>query len=152
MHSIVADAGSGELWEMEPGRPARFRILSSATDGQVAVFEERVPLGSGTPLHMHHTSEELIHVHSGTFRFHTGGSSRDVGAGGWVFIPRGTTHGWRNVGTADGDLSFVFTPAAGAVCFEELRKHERLITEIPEADLIATFTRHGYEMVTFDWD
>lgn len=152
MLPVVAPEGTGERWEMEPGRPATFRIMSSATEGTAAVFEERVPPGAGTPLHIHHTSEELILVRSGTFRFRTGGASADVGPNGWVFVPRGLVHGWRNVGDVAGELSFVFTPAAGAVCFEELRLHGRPIPQIDEAELIATFTRSGYELVTFEWD
>ncbi len=151
MVPVVVPDGVGERWEMEPGRRATFRILSGQTGGTAAVFEETVPPGAGTPLHIHHTSEELIQVRSGTFRFRTGESSADVGPNGWVFVPRGLVHAWRNVGTDDGELSFVFTPAAGAVCFEELRMHGTHIPEIAEDVLIATFTRSGYELVSFDW-
>lgn len=151
MVPVIVPDGVGERWEMEPGRPATFRILSSQTEGAAAVFEERVPAGAGTPLHIHHTSDELILVRSGSFRFRTGDNHEDVGPNGWVFIPRGLVHAWRNVGDEDGDLSFVFTPAEGAVCFEELRMHARPIPEIAEDVLIATFTRSGYEMVSFDW-
>ncbi len=149
--AVVSEVASGERWEMEPGRPATFRILSSETDGAVAVFEESVPAGAGTPLHIHHTSDELIQVKAGNFQFRTGEDSRTVGPGSWVFVPRGLVHGWRNVGTEAGGLSFVFTPASGAVCFEELRLHGRPIPEIPPDQLIATFTRHGYELVSFEW-
>lgn len=149
---VIVPDGVGERWEMEAGRPATFRILSSQTEGAAAVFEERVPPGAGTPLHIHHTSEELILVRSGTFRFRMDGRNEDVGANGWVFVPRGLVHGWRNVGSEDGDLVFVFAPGGGAVCFEELRKHGKLITEIPEDVLIPTFMQSGYELVTFDWD
>lgn len=151
MEPIVAPGGTGERWEMEPGRPATFRILSAETGGAAAVFEERVPSGAGTPLHIHHTSEELILVRQGTFRFRTGESSAEVGPNGWVFIPRGLVHGWRNVGDEDGELSFVFTPGAGAVCFEELRAHAKPIPEIAEDVVIATITRSGYELVSFEW-
>ena len=151
MVAVIVPDGVGERWEMEPGRPATFRVLSSQTGGAAAVFEERVPPGAGTPLHIHHTSDELILVRSGSFRFRTGESSADVGPNGWVFIPRGLVHAWRNVGTEDGELSFVFTPGDGAVCFEELRTHEKPIPEIAEDVLIATFSRSGYELVSFDW-
>ena len=151
MVAVLAREGEGVRWEMEPGRPATFRILSSQTGGAAAVFEETVPAGAGTPLHIHHTSDELILVRSGRFRFRTGADDGDFGPYDWVFIPRGLVHAWRNIGDADGELSFVFTPASGAVCFEELRLHGRLIPEIPEDVLIATFTRSGYELVSFDW-
>lgn len=152
MLPVVVPGTAGERWEMEPGRFANFRILAEQTGGAVAVFEERVPPRAGTPLHIHHTSDEVIHVRSGTFRFRTGDDAMEVEAGGWVFVPRGLVHGWRNVGAEPGDLSFVFTPASGAVCFEELREHGRPIPDIPLETVIATFTRSGYELVTFEWD
>lgn len=99
MVAVIVPDGVGERWEMEPGRPATFRVLSSQTGGAAAVFEERVPPGAGTPLHIHHTSDELILVRSGSFRFRT----------------------------------------------------EKPIPEIAEDVLIATFTRSGYELVSFDW-
>lgn len=151
MRAVVSGAGSGHCWEMEPGRTANFRILSTETGGATAVFEETVPPGAGTPLHIHHPSDELIMVRSGSFTFRIGEERRVVESGGWVFVPRRLVHGWRNTGTVSGDLSFVFVPAAGAVCFEELRTHERLIPDIPEAELVAAFTRHGYELVSLEW-
>lgn len=151
MRPIIVPAGNGKSWEMEPGRTAVFRILSSETMGAVAVFEESVPSGAGTPLHIHHTSEELILVRSGTFRFRMGDESAEVGAGAWVFIPRGTEHAWRNTGQDSGDLSFVFTPAAGAVCFEALSLQDRPIPDLPPEQVMATFSAHGYELVSFDW-
>jgi quercetin dioxygenase-like cupin family protein len=151
VRAVVSEAGGGHRWEMEPGRQAVFRVLSGETGGATAVFEESVPPGAGTPLHIHHPSDELILVRSGVFTFRIGDESRKVEAGGWVFVPRGLVHGWRNTGSAAGDLSFVFVPAAGAVCFEELRAYERVIPDIPQDELIAVFTKHGYELVSFDW-
>lgn len=151
MLPVIGPEGTGERWEMEPGRLATFRILSSQTEGATAVFEERVPPGGGTPLHIHHTSDELILVRSGTFLVRVGDASSVAGPNSWVFVPKGLVHAWRNVGSEAADLSFVFTPAHGAVCFEELRLHGRFIPEIAEDELVATFTRSGYELVSFDW-
>lgn len=151
MGVVVSTAGEGRRWEMEPGRFAVFRVLSGETGGSTAVFEESVPPGAGTPLHIHHPSDEVIFVRSGSFTFRMGDETRTVDAGGWVFIPRGLVHGWRNTGPDKGELSFVFTPAAGAVCFEELSAYDCLIPEVPEDELVATFIRHGYELVTFEW-
>jgi quercetin dioxygenase-like cupin family protein len=152
MPPVIVPEAAGSRWEMEPGRIAAFRILSSETAGATAVFEETVPAGEGTPLHIHHTSDELILVRDGTFRFRTDNQTAEVGPGSWVYVPRGLTHGWRNTGATTGHLSFVFMPGSGAVCFEELARDGRNIRDVREAELIATFTRHGYELVSFDWD
>ena len=52
----------GPVWDMEAGRLTTFKLLSEQTDDSVAVFEEVVPVGGGTPLHIHHTSDEVIYV------------------------------------------------------------------------------------------
>ena len=57
---------------MEPGRPAAFKLMCEETGGNIAVFEEVVPPGGGTPLHIHRTSDEVIYVVSGEFAFRLG--------------------------------------------------------------------------------
>jgi len=47
---------------MGPGRPTTFKLLSEQTSESVAVFEEVVPAGVGTPLHRHPTSDEVIYI------------------------------------------------------------------------------------------
>jgi hypothetical protein len=39
-----------------------FKLLSEQTAGSVSVFEQVVPIGAGTPLHIHRTSDEVIHL------------------------------------------------------------------------------------------
>ena len=60
------------MWDMEPGRPAAFKLMCDETGGKVAAFEEVVPPGGGTPLHIHRTSDEVIYVVSGEFAFQLG--------------------------------------------------------------------------------
>jgi len=52
---------------MAPGRPAVFKLLCDQTNGSIAVFEEVVRTGMGTPLHIHHNSDKVIHIYSGHF-------------------------------------------------------------------------------------
>jgi quercetin dioxygenase-like cupin family protein len=136
---------------MEPGRPTVFKLLSEETGGKIAVFEEIVPPGAGTPLHIHHTSDEVVYVRSGEFTFHLNEEHKVVSGGGWVFIPLGSVHGWRNSGTGDGQASFIFTPGAGAKAFEEMRLQGIPMPDIDPVIREEIFVRHGYEFVTWDW-
>ena len=68
----------GQVWDMEPGRPTTFKLLSEQTDDSVAVFEEVVPVGGGTPLHIHHTSDEVIYVLGGNLLSRSGSRLRTV--------------------------------------------------------------------------
>lgn len=151
VNGYVVAANEGPVWDMEPGRPAAFKLLSQETGGGVAVFEEVIPPGGDTPLHIHRTSDEVIYVVSGEFAFRLGEDSRRVSAGSWVFIPRGSVHGWRNVGTSDARMFFIFTPGTGATAFEEMRLQEVTLPEIDPVTREAIFDRYGHETVTWDW-
>ena len=132
---IVAP-GAGPVWDMEPGRPTTFKLISEETGGSAAVFEESVPVGAGTPLHIHHASDELIHLLTGELTLKLGSRTTSIASGTWVFIPRGTPHGWRNSGTMTAHASFVFTPADSAKFFEQLRLLAQPIPNIP-ADVLS---------------
>ncbi len=142
----------GPVWDMEPGRPTTFKLLSEQTGESIAVFEEVVPVGSGTPLHIHHTSDEVIYVLAGEFTFKIGEQVANGGSGTCVFIPRGTPHAWKNSGSAAGRASFTFTPAAGAKFFKTLRLLQIPVTSIDPATLETLCQQYGYELVTFDWE
>lgn len=147
IQSLIVSSEEGPVWNMEPGRPTTFKLLSEQTQESVAVFEEVVPAGGGTPLHIHRTSDELIYVLSGEFTFKIEDHLSKHGPGTWVFIQRGIPHAWKNSGTESGRAFFVFTPAEGAKCFEELRKFDLPIQAIDMTAFHAICERYGYEMV-----
>lgn len=143
--------GEGPAWDMEVGRPAMFKLLSEETGGKIAVFEEIVPPGMGTPLHIHRTSDEVLYVLSGDFTFQLGEVKKQVAGGSWVFVPLGSVHGWRNSGQSDARIFFIFTPGAGAMAFEEMRHEGIPLPDIPDDRREEIFQRHGYEFITWDW-
>ena len=143
----IVPPDQGAVWEMEQGRPTTFKLLSEQTGESVAVFEEVVPVDGGTPLHIHHTSDEVIHVLAGEFMVKLGEQVTHVSPGSWIFIRRGTVHAWKNSGTVAGRAFFIFTPAEGAKVFEELRHLQIPVTEIEPATLERLCQRYGYEMV-----
>src|ERR1039458_9661103 len=117
----VVASSEGPSWDMSPGRPAIFKLLSEQTGGRIAVFEEVVPPGEGTPLHRHRTSDEVIYVLSGEFTIRLGDENKPVSEGAWIFIPQGSVHGWRNSGREEGRMFYIFTPGDAAKAFEEMR-------------------------------
>lgn len=137
----------GPVWEMEPGRPTTFKLLSEQTQGSMAVFEEIIPVGGGTPLHIHHTSDEAIFVMSGEFTFKVGEEVFTGTTGTWVFIPKGIAHAWKNSGTEAGRAFYIFSPSEGAKVFEQLRTLNMPITAIDPATLESVCRSYGYEMV-----
>jgi hypothetical protein len=45
----IVQSSQGPIWEMLPGRPVAFKLLCDQTGGNIAVFEEVVPLGLEPP-------------------------------------------------------------------------------------------------------
>src|SRR4051812_13109521 len=86
------------------------------------------------PLHIHHTSDEVIHVCSGKFIVRLGEKTMQAGEGDWIFIPRGLLHGWRNIGGADGRAFFIFTPGGGGKTVEEMRFLGKFAIDIEPAE------------------
>jgi quercetin dioxygenase-like cupin family protein len=145
--SLIVLPGQGPVWNMEAGRPTTFKLLSDQTQDSIAVFEEIVPVGGGTPLHIHPSSDEVIHLLEGEFTFKIAEQVTNVGAGTWVLIPRGTAHAWKNTGSEAGRAFFIFTPAQNAKFFEELRKFDLPMWSIDPAKFELYGQRYGYELV-----
>ena len=143
----IVSAEQGPVWDTEPGRPTIFKLLSEQTGDSVAVFEEMMPVDGGTPLHIHHTSDEVIHILAGEFAVNIGEHVTTGRTGTWIFIPRGIAHAWKNSGDAPGRAFFIFTPAEGGKVFEELRLLQIPITSIDPATFKRVCRRYGYETV-----
>ena len=141
----------GTVWEMGLGRPATFKLLSEQTGGSIAVFEEMVPVGDGTPLHIHPTSDEVIHIVAGEFTIKIGEEVTKVSADAYVFIPRGTAHAWRNTGSEVGEATYTFTPADGAKFFEALSLLKLPMKAVDPETMAVYRQEYGFVFVSDDW-
>jgi quercetin dioxygenase-like cupin family protein len=120
-NGAVVMPGEECIWKMESDRTATFKLLSEQTGNSMSVFEELIPAGFGTALHLHHGSDEAMCVLSGEFAFKIGESVARGGPGTWAFMPREIAHAWKNDGKEPGRALFMFTPADAGKLFEELR-------------------------------
>ena len=146
----IVSATEALNWDMSPGRTVSHKLMSEHTGDLLSIFEETAPIGAGTPLHIHRTSDEVIHLIEGQLTVKLGDEVKTIGPGTWIFIPRGTTHGWRNTGTVPARASYTFTPSDGAKFFEE----SRLLGPMGPANMektIALMKRYGYELVALTW-
>ena len=144
---LIVLPNQGAVWNMGVDRVATFRLLSEQTQDHIAVFEETVPTGTSTPLHIHHSSDEVMYILTGELTFKLGEQVMNVSAGSWIMIPRGVAHAWKNSGNKAGRLFFIFTPADGAKLFEELRKFDLPSASIDPATKASLRQRYGYELV-----
>jgi quercetin dioxygenase-like cupin family protein len=140
---VLADGES--RWLMETG-PARFALLarSGDTDGQVMLMQIDMPPGMGPPLHRHDWDEGYLVV-SGTFAVRLGEEERELGPGGFVWLPRQLPHGFANTGDAPGRLLGFACPAQGMEDFlVAMREEVAGLDGPPDPEVLMELNaRHG---------
>ena len=105
---IVIGPGEGRTI---PGTGAITLIATAEqTGGSIGVFEGTSPPGDGPPRHIHYGSDELFYLLEGEFLFLVGERLESVSAGAYIFVPRGTVHAYKAVGTERGRLLMAFIP------------------------------------------
>lgn len=89
----------------------RILLGGSQTGGTLEVFEDIVQPDIGPPRHIHHHQDETFFFLEGDFEVELDGARHRMAPGDVAFIPRGTVHAFKNVGTTPGRLRYVFSPA-----------------------------------------
>lgn len=87
------------------------KISGNDTDGDLAIFEQTsLSQGKGTPLHIHHTQDEVFSIIEGSYKFQVGDDKYDLTTGDSIFLPRKVAHAWTQV-SAKGKMSVLVQPA-----------------------------------------
>jgi quercetin dioxygenase-like cupin family protein len=121
MRSGVVYAGgttSRSFWG--PGDRYTFLVTGEESGGSMFAVDCHVGAGGGPPAHKHLAEDEIFYVFEGTVSFTAGGETRELSAGDSVFVPRGATHAYRNVGETDARMVAVYTPAGMEGWFVEV--------------------------------
>ena len=87
------------------------------TGNTLSIMSEVTPPGGGPPMHMHQREDEVFLVVEGSISYCVNGECTEVEAGGVVYLPRGTPHGFRNVGEAPSRHWIITTPSGFEVFF-----------------------------------
>jgi mannose-6-phosphate isomerase-like protein (cupin superfamily) len=121
---------TSEVLVLDPDGGERLRFLGASTmrlkydsgaDGDLAFYEYVSEPGvAGAPQHIHHGHDETFYIVDGVYEFTIWTDSSLLPLGGFVYVPRGTPHSFRNAGDAPGRLVGTFTPARFATYFREL--------------------------------
>jgi len=87
------------------------KISGSDTDGDLAIFEQTsLSQGRGTPLHIHHSQDEVFYILEGSYKFQVGGDKYDLTKGDSIFLPRKVAHAWTQV-SEKGKMTVIMQPA-----------------------------------------
>jgi quercetin dioxygenase-like cupin family protein len=146
-NDFVTLPGQEPIWNMAPGRSAALKLQNEQTGESVMAFEEVAPAGTETPLHLHHDSDEVMYVLSGEFTFKIGDQVKVGGPGTCVFMPREIPHAWKNSGAEAGRAFFMYTPGTAGRVFEEMRRMQRPVATMADAEVAQLFRRYGWEIV-----
>lgn len=102
------------------GGEMTYKVESAQTGGAYAIIEQRVPPGSGPPLHVHRHESEIFYVLAGTFEITVGGQKFTAPAGALAALPRDIPHKFKNVGSTEGRVLLTIIPGRFAEYFLEL--------------------------------
>ena len=93
------------------GGTMQILLGGAETGGRLVVGLETTPPGGGPPPHRHRDEDELFLVIEGREEFLADGRWTPVGPGGAVYLPRGTTHTFRNAGDTPSRHWLLVTPS-----------------------------------------
>lgn len=103
-----------------PGDIYSLLITGKESNNVFFQFEAVVPEGSGPPPHIHSREDETFYVVSGSLEILLGDKTHRAKAGDFVYIPRGTVHRFKNVGSGNAVQLVTFSPAGMEGFFQEV--------------------------------
>ena len=113
---IILGPGEGRTI---PGTDAMtLKATGGQTGGSIGVLEATSSPGYGTPRDIHRGHDELFYVLEGEFLFLVGERQVSGSPGTFVFVPRGTVHAAKVVGTEPGKVLIAYVPGGLECSFE----------------------------------
>ena len=95
------------------GNTVHYLATGATTDGDFGLYRwEMGPEPTGPTPHFHRSISESFYVLAGTVKIYDGCAWIDVGPGGFVHVPPGGIHGFRNESGAPASMLLHFSPGA----------------------------------------
>jgi len=103
-----------------PGDLYNLLVTGEESNNAIFQFEAVVPAGGGPPAHVHTREDESFYIVSGSLEILMGDKAYQARRGDFVYIPRGTPHRFKNVGTDTAVQLVTFAPAGMEGFFREV--------------------------------
>ncbi len=156
--TVHLEPGEGRaVWMSGAEKLVTTRVTAEQTGGAYSLFEVEVRPGGSEPPHIQHRDDECLYVLDGEFEFldDDGSTTKVIGPGSLVYVPKGNLHRYRNTSEKTGRLLVVHTPGGSHELFlEETGEQMSAGTvspateEPPDAERIAAIgVEYGIEMV-----
>lgn len=115
---FVARDDEGVLKLVNGGQEAaRVKVTGDQTDGQLSLLAFDIAPGFGNRAHAHGAESEAFYVASGEFRFLNGNRTFEAGPGDFIYVPKNTRHGFKNLSSEIGKLLVFYSPAGAEQFF-----------------------------------
>ncbi len=122
----------------------RYLIDGTVSGCASGLFELTVPPGARVPpAHSHRDNEEIVYVLEGSLRYRVDAEVRDLGPGERMHTPRGSVHGFSNVGDTTARALIMLTPDIGAEYFREVAAVVSAGGPPDPARMVEVMTRYG---------
>jgi len=127
------------------GRHVLRLATGALTEGALSLNETGgTDVGSGPPMHIHHRDDEAFYVLSGSYRMHVAGRDYSCPSGAFIYLPRGTVHGFYALEAGTRKLN-IYAPASHDGFFEEL---DEILTSKPDDEAVRElFERYATTIV-----
>ena len=119
-------------------------LETAATGGAMSIVDSVTPPGMGPPRHVHHAEDEAFVVLSGECEFWVAGRRWTAGPGETAFVPRGTEHTFRVIGTQPSRHLIILTPGGFEQFFHEMAEGRCRIPEDMET-VVESGRRHNLD-------
>lgn len=107
------------------GLDMRVMLGAEHTGGTFSAIVGEMKPGEGPPPHLHRDREEYFYVLEGTYWLSVNGAESTIGPGTLVFVPRGTTHSFKNTSDGMGRILEWTIPGSNGDYFRAMDKMER---------------------------
>lgn len=103
-----------------PGDMYSLLVTGKESNNVFFQFEAIIPEGGGPPPHVHSKEDETFYIVSGNLEVLIGDMTYRAKAGDFVYLPRGTVHGFKNVGPGRAVQLVTLSPSGLEIFFQEV--------------------------------
>jgi quercetin dioxygenase-like cupin family protein len=118
LEARTLEPGTGErIWIA--GDTLSFKATAAETGGAYTLIEVLAAPGGGPPPHIHDNEDGTFYVLDGLFEILIGDRLFRAQPAAFAFVPRGTVHRFRCIGSGPGRMLVLFTPGGMEGFFRE---------------------------------